>query len=283
MFNGLEVIEKADLKKYCTFKIGGRGTIVFPKNVVELKKLIRECQKLNKNYFILGNGSNLLFSDFEINTILVSLKYFNEIRQVKKDEVFVGAGVNLFPLNIYLKNHNLSGLEWSYGIPGSIGGAIFMNAGAFGHSISENILNVKVIKCGKVENISKKNLEFSYRKSNINGIILGATMKFKEGNLDEIAFLQQDYLERRKMSQPYDKFSAGSVFKRNIEKNIIPAKLIDTLGLKGTRIGGAEISKKHAGFIVNNGDAKAIDVLALIEYIKYKTGEDLELEIIYVK
>ncbi len=283
MFNGLEVIEKADLKKYCTFKIGGRGTIVFPKNVVELKKLIRECQKLNKNYFILGNGSNLLFSDFEINTILVSLKYFNEIRQVKKDEVFVGAGVNLFPLNIYLKNHNLSGLEWSYGIPGSIGGAIFMNAGAFGHSVSENILNVKVIKCGKVENISKKNLEFSYRKSNINGIILGATMKFKEGNLDEIAFLQQDYLERRKMSQPYDKFSAGSVFKRNIEKNIIPAKIIDTFGLKGTRIGGAEISKKHAGFIVNNGDAKAIDVLALIEYIKYKTGEDLELEIIYVK
>lgn len=283
MFNGLEVIEKADLKKYCTFKIGGRGTIVFPKNVNELKRIVEECDKNNLKYFILGNGSNLLFSDFEINTILVSLKYFNEIRQVKKDEVFVGAGVNLFPLNIYLKNHNLSGLEWSYGIPGSIGGAIFMNAGAFGHSISENILNVKVLKCGKVENISKKNLEFSYRKSNINGIILGATMKFKEGNLDEIAILQQDYLERRKMSQPYDKFSAGSVFKRNIEKNIIPAKIIDTFGLKGTRIGGAEISKKHAGFIVNNGDAKAIDVLALIEYIKYKTGEDLELEIIYVK
>lgn len=283
MFNGIEIIDNADLKNYCTFKIGGRGTIVFPKNVNELKKIVKECDKNNLKYFILGNGSNLLFSDFEIYTILVSLKYFNEIRQVKKDEVFVGAGVNLFPLNIYLKNHNLSGLEWSYGIPGSIGGAIFMNAGAFGHSISENILNVKVIKCGKVENISKKNLEFSYRKSNINGIILGATMKFKEGNLDEIAFLQQDYLERRKISQPYDKFSAGSVFKRNIEKNIIPAKLIDTLGLKGTRIGGAEISKKHAGFIVNNGDAKAIDVLALIEYIKYKTGEDLELEIIYVK
>ena len=201
MFNGLEVIQKADLKNYCTFKIGGRGTIVFPKNVNELKKIVKECDKNNLKYFILGNGSNLLFSDFEINTILVSLKYFNEIRQVKKDEVFVGAGVNLFPLNIYLKNHNLSGLEWSYGIPGSIGGAIFMNAGAFGHSISENILNVKVLKCGKVENISKKNLEFSYRKSNINGIILGATMKFKEGNLDEIAFLQQDYLERRKMTE----------------------------------------------------------------------------------
>ena len=283
MFNGIEIIDNADLKNYCTFKIGGRGTIVFPKNVNELKRIVEECDKNNLKYFILGNGSNLLFSDFEINTVLVSLKYFNEIRQVKKDEVFVGAGVNLFPLNIYLKNHNLSVLEWSYGIPGSIGGAIFMNAGAFGHSISENILNIKVLKCGKVENISKKNLEFSYRKSNINGIILGATMKFKEGNLDEIAFLQQDFLERRKMSQPYDKFSAGSVFKRNIEKNIIPAKIIDTFGLKGTRIGGAEISKKHAGFIVNNGDAKAIDVLALIEYIKYKTGEDLELEIIYVK
>ena len=283
MFNGIEIIENADLKNYCTFKIGGRGTIVFPKDVYELKRIVKECDKNNLNYFILGNGSNLLFSDFEINTILVSLKYFNEIRQVKKDEVFVGAGVNLFPFNIYLKNHNLSGLEWSYGIPATVGGAIFMNAGAFGHSISENILNVKVLKCGKVVNISKKNLEFSYRESNINGIILGATMKFKIRNLDEIAFLQQDYLERRKMSQPYDKFSAGSVFKRNIEKNIIPAKIIDTFGLKGTRIGGAEISKKHAGFIVNNGDAKAIDVLALIEYIKYKTGEDLELEIIYVK
>lgn len=281
MFNGLEVIEKADLKKYCTFKIGGRGTIVFPKNVVELKKLIRECQKLNKNYFILGNGSNLLFPDYDCDLIFVSLKYFNKIKEEKRGKIFVEAGVNLFSLNAYLKKHSLGGLEWSYGIPASVGGAVFMNAGAFEHSISEFIDEVKILKDEKICYLNKKNFNFSYRKSNIDGIILGVTMHFSQKNSIEIQKEQFDFLGRRKATQPYDKCSAGSIFKR--EANIIPAKIIDSLGLKGTKIGDAEISTKHAGFIINNGNAKAIDVLALIDYIELKAGRKFDLEIIIIK
>ena len=283
MFDGLEVLENADLKNYCTFKIGGKGTIVFPKNVVELKKVIRECKKNYNDYFILGNGSNLLFPDNNLSTILVSLKHFNKIKEVKKGKIFVEAGVNLFYLNNFLKENSLGGLEWSYGIPASMGGAIFMNAGAFGHSIFDFIESVKVLHNYKVEVLKKENINYTYRSSNIKGIILGATFNFSYCDKHKIDEKQQYFLTCRKSCQPYEQFSAGSVFKHNIDKKIIPAKLIDELGLKGTKIGGAEISKKHAGFIVNNGDAKAIDVLAIIEYIKYKSGEDLDLEIFYVK
>ena len=280
MFNGIEIIENANLKEFCTFHIGGRGSVLFPKDIFELKRVIRECERLNLRYFILGNGSNLLFPDYDLDMILISLKYFNQIKMKSKDVVYAEAGVPLFALNIFLKNHCLGGFEWSFGIPASVGGMVFMNAGAFSHSVMENVDKVKILKNGKVQIVKREDIDFSYRKSNIEGIILGVFLKFFVKNIDVIAKQQQFFLEERKKSQPFDKFSAGSVFKR--ENDFIPAKAIDLCGLKGLQIGGAEISKKHAGFIINNGDAKQIDVLALIKYIEIKLQRKMVLEIIVI-
>ena len=280
MFNGIEIIENANLKEFCTFHIGGRGSVLFPKDIFELKRVISECERLNLRYFILGNGSNLLFPDYDLDMILISLKYFNQIKMMSKGVVYVEAGVPLFALNIFLKNHCLGGFEWSFGIPASVGGMVFMNAGAFSHSAMENVDKVKILKNGKVQIVKKEDIDFSYRKSNIDGIILGVFLKFFEKDIDVIAKQQQFFLDERKKSQPFDKFSAGSVFKR--ENDFIPAKAIDLCGLKGLKIGGAEISKKHAGFIINNGDAKQIDVLALIKYIEIKLQRKMVLEIIVI-
>ena len=280
MFNGIEIIENANLKEFCTFHIGGRGSVLFPKDIFELKRVIRECERLNLRYFILGNGSNLLFPDYDLDMILISLKYFNQIKMMSKGVVYAEAGVPLFTLNIFLKNHCLGGFEWSFGIPASVGGMVFMNAGAFSHSAMENVVKVKILKNGKVQIVKREDIDFSYRKSNIDGIILGVFLKFFEKDIDVIAKQQQFFLEERKKSQPFDKFSAGSIFKR--ENDFIPAKAIDLCGLKGLQIGGAEISKKHAGFIINNGDAKQIDVLALIKYIEIKLQRKMVLEIIVI-
>lgn len=280
MFEYVEKIKNADLKNYSTFKIGGKGTILFPKCVCELKKVIDDCKKNGLDYFILGNGSNVLFPDYDLKIILISLKNFKKIKK-NGDFLQVDAGVNLFFLNKYCLDNCLSGLEWSYGIPASFGGLVHMNGGAYGSSIGEYIERVKVLKNGKVMWIDKDSLNFSYRASNIDGIIICAEIHLKSEDKMKIEEKQRYFFECRKSTQPLEYPSAGSVFKRKGE--IFPAKIIDNLNLKGTTIGGAEISKKHAGFIINKDNAKAIDVLALISYIKRKTNLNLEEEIIVLR
>ncbi len=280
MFEYVEKIKNADLKNYSTFKIGGKGTILFPKCVCELKKVIADCKKNGLDYFILGNGSNVLFPDYDLKIILISLKNF---KKIKKNGNFlqVDAGVNLFFLNKYCLDNCLSGLEWSYGIPASFGGLVHMNGGAYGSSIGEFIERVKVLKNGKVMWIDKDSLNFSYRASNIDGIIICAEIHLKSEDKMKIEEKQRYFFECRKSTQPLEYPSAGSVFKRKGE--IFPAKIIDNLNLKGTTIGGAEISQQHAGFIINKHNAKAIDVLALISYIKRKTNLNLEEEIVVLR
>ena len=280
MFEYVEKIKNADLKNYSTFKIGGKGTILFPKCVCELKKVIADCKKNGLDYFILGNGSNVLFPDYDLKIILISLKNF---KKIKKNGNFlqVDAGVNLFFLNKYCLDNCLSGLEWSYGIPASFGGLVHMNGGAYGSSIGEFIERVKVLKNGKVMWIDKNSLNFSYRTSNIDGIIICAEIHLKSEDKMKIEEKQRYFFECRKNTQPLEYPSAGSVFKRKGE--IFPAKIIDNLNLKGTTIGGAEISQQHAGFIINKHNAKAIDVLALISYIKRKTNLNLEEEIVVLR
>ena len=282
MFDKFEKIENVNLKDYCTFKIGGNGkVIVFPRNVYELKKICKECEENNLQFFILGNGSNVLFPDYYFDKVILSLKKFDNIKIIRKNVVFVGAGVKLFVLNKFLLENSLQGLEFSFGIPASVGGFVCMNGGAFGDEVANHILRVKVLRDNKIIWLKRKEIDFSYRNSNIDDIILGVEFKLKSEDKKLIAEKQQQYLLKRKETQPYDKFSAGSVFKR--QNNLIPAKVIDTFGLKGVKIGDAEISRKHAGFIVNNGNAKAMDVLALIKYIKLKTGINFEDEIIILK
>ena len=284
MFEYVEKIENADLKNYCTFKIGARGTILFPKTLANLKKVIKDCENSHLSYFILGNGSNLLFPDHDLKSVLISLKKFDKIKILRSTstgaKVYVEAGTNLFSLHNFCALNALTGLEWSYGIPASFGGLIYMNGGAYGSEIANFVLRVKVLSGGKVRWLRRKDINFQHRKSNIDCIILGAEIKLTNGEKNEILKLQKQYLENRKHSQPLDKPSAGSVFKRN---KLLPAKIIDEFSLKGSKIGGAEISQKHAGFIVNIGGAKSADVRALISFIKQKTGINFEEEIIILE
>lgn len=277
MFENVEKIEKADLKNFNTFKIGGKGTILFPKNVFELKRTIKECKNNKLKYFVLGNGSNLLFPDYDLDTILISLKNFNKISK-KENFVYFEAGVNMFSLNKFCLENSLTNLEWSFGLPASFGGLVYMNGGAYEHTIFDYIRRVKVLNNNKVVWLKKNDIQFTYRKSNISGIILGGEIILNKSDKKTVENKQKYYFECRKSTQPLNYPSAGSIFKR--KNDIIPAKLIDSFNLKGVRIGGAEISKKHAGFIVNVDNAKSIDVRALIDYIKNKVGIDLEEEII---
>lgn len=280
------------LKDHCSFGIGGKAKFyIVVNNINTLKNIIN---KNKKRFFLLGAGTNILFKDKKFNGVVVKLgKDFQKIKIIKdigEDVILeVGAGVNLFTLNNFLQINGLSGLEWSFGIPGSVGGATIMNAGAYENQFGDFVQSVKILKENKT--VWKNKFTFSYRSSSFqenNDIIISVRLKLKKGDSVEIKEKQLFFINKKKESQPYGEKSAGSVFKRIIigNKILYPAKIIDNLGLKGVKIGEAEISKKHAGFIVNLGNAKAKDVLKLIKLIKNKikksTGEDLQREIIII-
>ncbi len=294
MFDNFEKIENADLKQYSTMRTGGCAkVIVFPKNIGEIVKILKICQKNREKTLILGNGSNILFDDNGFDGVIISLKHFNKIKICKGlepnvREIEVGAGINLFQLNQKLAKRGLSGLEWSYGIPATLGGLLVMNGGAFGHEICEFVKEVKVLDGGKIREINAEQAEFSYRHSNLQKyIVLGANLQLSCEKTENILEKMNFFLAKRKESQPYEFPSLGSVFKQiRGEEIVYPAKLLDKMGLKGVRIGKAEISKKHAGFIINTGGATSADVLALIEFMECqvsKVGVTLEREIVVLK
>jgi len=280
MFSSIEFYKNKNIKNYNTFKINAYARyFVLPKNITELKNVLKICKTHKLKYFILGNGSNLLFSDKLYNGIIISLKKLNSI-SIKNNLLEVESGANLVYLNCFLAKNNLSGLEWSYGIPATVGGAIKMNAGAFGHCIFEYTKEIKMLINNKIATLNKFN--YSYRNSNLpNGIILSVVLNLTIKPSIEIFRKMNFYLNSRKKKQPHFS-SAGSIFKRN---NIIPAKIIDNLGLKGLRVGGAEISKKHAGFIINKHNATSTDIYTLIKIIKAfakYNGYNFEEEIIKI-
>ena len=283
MFEDFEYIKNAQLSNYSTVKIGGvTDYIVFPKNYLEIKKIIKICQKNNKKYYILGNGSNILFDDAGFDGVLINLKHFNKIKVFddekteKLKRVFVGAGVNLFSLNQKLKQLGLSGLEWSYGIPATLGGLIVMNGGSFEHEICEFVEKVFVLDGKKFLSLKRHQIDFSYRYSSLKDlIVLGAVLKLKKEKSEVIQQNMMDFYSIKRTKQPCEFPSLGSVFKR-FEKDgeiFYPAKIIDNMGLKGVIIGRAQISEKHAGFIVNLGGATSQDFLKLIELIEAKFYE----------
>lgn len=291
----LKTLEKKDafilynesLKKHCSFGIGGIAKIFIYCNNVKTLKLIHNNFK---KYYIIGYGTNVLFDDKKNKIPFVKLDgYFKKI-SFKGIYVTAGAGVNLFKLNCELKEKGLGGLEFTYGIPGSVGGAIFMNAGAFGQEIGNYVSSVKVFDGKKI--FWTNSFQFFYRNSSFkkkNLIILSVKFKLFISNKEKIEKLQNKYFLQRKASQPYDKKSAGSVFKRIYFENklIIPAKIIDNLGLKGVKINDAQVSEKHAGFIINNNNAKFKDVIKLIlkikKTVKNKAHINLEEEIVILK
>ena len=272
-----EYISNIDLRFYeplinhTSFRIGGNAEIMaFPKNIDELRKLLITSAILDCKPVILGAGTNVLAPDEGIPGVVICLKdSFDGMEMLDGNRICCMAGVTMTRAAVFAANHSLTGMEFAHGIPGTVGGGVYMNAGAYGGDISQICESVQVMdRQGNVRTLDKKELEFSYRHSILtktNDIIVSAVFCLQPGNLSEIRSKMKDLMSRRSASQPLDMPSAGSAFKR--PEGYYAAALIEQSGLKGLRVGGAEVSQKHAGFIVNCGDASANDVKMLIQEV----------------
>lgn len=284
MFENIEKRIDEKMSKHTTLHVGGNARwFLLPKNEEELISAIHECKICGIDFFILGCGSNLLVSDGGYDGAVISTEKLKKIEICGENEIMAGAGVSLFELNNFCQKNGYGGLEFSFGIPGSVGGACKMNAGAFGGEFCKHIKNIKIFDEIRLKN--RKKLNFSYRKGCLrkNEVLISATLKLEKCSPKEILSKQIEYLNKRRNSQPYGEFSLGSVFKRG---KIIPAQFIDGLGLKGYKIGGAEVSKKHAGFIINNKNATAEDFLNIVKHIENEAKKrkiKLEREFFYLE
>jgi len=285
--HGIKFLEHEDLSKHTSFKIGGPAEFfVKPKNKEQVSAVVDYCEKNSVPLLPLGKGSNVLVSDNGINGVVMYFgSDFGKIKLIDDETIYCEAGAGLAALCNFALENELTGLEFAYGIPGSVGGAVFMNAGAYGGEIKDVIVYADhVDKNGKAGKFTGEELEMSYRHSVYSGkeyFITGAAFKLKKGEKAEIKAKMDDLIGRRFDKQPMDKPSAGSTFKR--PEGAFASALIDQCGLKGYRVGGAEVSTKHAGFVVNIGGATCEDVLRLIkdvqEKVKNDTGFFLEPEV----
>ena len=275
------------MSAHTTFKIGGAADILITVgNLSELQTVISACKDCGMPYMILGNGSNLLVSDKGIEGAVIALDGdFKEI-SVESETVTAGAGAKLSRLCTVAMEHSLSGLEFAYGIPGTVGGAMYMNAGAYGGEMKDVALSVKALSPdGSVREVPAAEMALGYRTSvfKTNGdIILFAKYNLHTGDKSAIKAQMEDIMGRRKSKQPLEYPSAGSVFKR--PEGAFAGTLIEQCGLKGKTVGGAQVSEKHAGFIINVGGATCDDVMELVKVVqdtvKAETGYILEREII---
>ena len=276
------------MSKHTTFKIGGNADIFVKVDSLEkVQYILKLSKEKNIPLFIIGNGSNLLVKDEGIRGIVLKLE-LNEINILEKDDkvkVLAGSGVKLAQLAQVLLKKSIKGFEFASGIPGTIGGAIRMNAGAYGAEMKDIVYETTFLDYdGNIHNISNEEHNFEYRNSRFskeNTIILSTTFILEKGNFEEIKNKMDEYSKSRKEKQPIGIPNAGSTFKRG--NDFITAKLIDDCCLKGYKIGGAEVSTIHAGFIVNTGNATFEDVINLVNYVKEKVYEkfnkEIELEI----
>lgn len=284
---GISYIENEPMALHTTFKIGGPARLaVFPKNENEISDVIKKCKEENVRYMVVGNGSNLLVADEGIDAVVILLgKEFGEVKLIDDTTIFAEAGAPLMKVCRFALENGLSGLEFAYGIPGSCGGGAFMNAGAYGGELGDVMFRCDHIdKDGNKGSLQGDDLKLAYRHSAYyeNGcVITGAYFKMQKADKEEIKAKMNDYMSRRRDKQPLEYPSAGSTFKRP-EGNFAGA-LIEQCGLKGTRVGGAEISTKHAGFVINKGGATCKDVLDLCkkvaDTVKAEKGIDLEMEV----
>lgn len=274
------------LKKCTTYRVGGNAKyIAYPKDIDSLVKLIKYLKNKSIKYKILGNGSNLLFSEKEYDGVLIKLSEFDEIEFIGKTKLRVGAGYNLIKLSILTAKKGLTGLEFASGIPGTVGGSVFMNAGAYKSDMGYIVETVKVLTPDlKIINLENKEMDFHYRTSFLKKhpeyICLEVIIKLRKGKKEAIEEVIKDRRQRRLTSQPLEYPSAGSVFRNPTDD--FAGRLIEESGLKGEKHGGAMISSKHANFIVNYKNAKADDIKYLIELahdkVKEKYNIDLKIE-----
>ncbi len=269
------------LAKYSSFRTGGKAAnIIFPESTEELVTALRE----NPGAAVLGNLSNTLVLDGGIDGTVIITTKLNSV-SVNGNTVTAAAGASLTSVAVAARDASLAGCEFLYGIPGTVGGGVFMNAGAYGGEIADIIENAVVFTPdGKVTTLSKDDLDLGYRTSKLQStryILLSAAFSLQSGNKEVISSAMDDLMNRRMTTQPLDKPSCGSTFKRPAGN--FAGKLISDCGLKGMSVGGAQVSEKHAGFIVNSGGATSRDILDLVQLVKKtvfeKTGVLLEEEI----
>ncbi len=278
------------MHQHTTFHIGGKADCLCEVgNAEALRNILQLCKEYEVPYFILGMGSNLLVSDDGIRGLVIRLTgEFTNISLMDAHTVRCGAGVTLAGLCVFARKVSLGGLEFAWGIPGSVGGAVYMNAGAYGGEIKDVAVEARYMNTqGEVQTLRQKELDFGYRHSaftDTKHIILDAVFRLAPKRQEDIIDRMQELMDKRKTNQPINHYSAGSVFKR--PKDGYAAALIEECGLKGCTIGGASVSPKHSGFIVNDNHASAEDVKQLIRHIqqvvKEQKGVDLCCEVKFV-
>ncbi len=280
------------MSKYTSFKIGGPAECLIKiKTIEQLKLILKYAKEKNIHVTVIGNGSNILVSDDGIKGIVLKIDIENLEINIEKEKVLlkIGSGVKLSWIAQKCLKEEITGLEFASGIPGTIGGAIRMNAGAHGSEMKDVVKTITYIdRDGEIHKINNQQAEFEYRKSlftNKDYIIIEVEIQLEKGDINKIKEKMTEYANYRKEKQPIEYPSAGSTFKRG--SDFITAKLIDECGLKGYQIGGAQISEKHAGFIINKKDATAKDVIELMKYTKEqvynKFGKVIEAEIEIIK
>ena len=282
--------ENEPMSAHTTFKIGGDADLFFePANAETLSSLVKTCVKLEIPYTVVGNGSNLLVSDLGIEGAVIHIGGgLSDVNMIGACEIDCGAGAKLSRLCSTALDNSLTGLEFAWGIPGSAGGAAYMNAGAYGSEMKSVLVSCTHLSPdGSIGMKTGDELDLSYRHSaytDSRDIILSLRVKLAPGNTDDIRNVMDDLMQRRKDKQPLEYPSAGSIFKR--PPGNFAGTLIEECGLKGYKIGGAMVSEKHAGFIVNTGGATCYDVRALIEHIQkevfLRTSINLETEVKFI-
>ena len=285
LFSKLNCVVKYDepLKNHTTFQIGGKCiALIEPKKVEDIIEAIKICRENNLKFFVIGNGSNLLVQDDGYNGVIIKIKSEFSNIQVEGECLIAHSGAKLSEVYTVAYENSLTGFEFASGIPGTIGGAIFMNAGAYGGEMKDIVESVEVLDLDnyEVKELKNEELDFSYRKSIIqrkNYIVLTIKLKLKKGNKEEIKAVYEDLREKRNSKQPLNFGSAGSTFKR--PEGHFASKLIEDAGLKGYHINDAWVSEKHSGFVVNKGNASYKEVMELIEYVQKVVFEKFEVKL----
>lgn len=282
----LELREHEPMARHTTFRIGGPVRLMaMPRSEGEVLACLREAERAQVRLVVLGNGSNLLAADGEIPCFAVLLTGLDALERTGEREIWAGAGVSLARLASFAAQEGLAGLEFAHGIPGTLGGGVLMNAGAYGGEMVQVVKEVAAAgRNGGVETVPAEQCGFSYRRSAFSDgerVILGAKFQLEPDDPAAIRGRMDDLARRRKEKQPLEYPSAGSMFKR--PAGHFAAALIEQCGLKGLTVGGAQVSEKHAGFVINRGGATCADVLALVDLVKERvlqqTGVELEMEV----
>ena len=281
-FSG-KVLPNEPLSGHTWLKIGGPADLfLVPDTKEDVLRAVRFCTEEGIPYTILGSGSNVLVGDDGIRGAVIAIHKTLDYLHVGGDVVRAGAGVNVPKLVVDLLKHGFTGMEGLGGIPGSLGGAIIMNAGAYGTEIFEFVTDVELIRSGNAVTLTRDQIFFTYRGTDLtNDIILEVGFRFERGDVDAAKERRKVLLAKRKDSQPLDRPNAGSIFKN--PPGDYAGRLIEASGLKGTRVGNAVVSEKHANFLVNDGEATARDMMGLIELVRNRVrtdhGVELELEV----